>query len=225
MNLEVKIHASPMAQVCHTRGRSVRPLAAWYFNDDGHGSGLVDSSGNGHPLSDIGLTFVGGVRGTCAKTGNSVTWPPATPGPITNDSAASFSYSVWIKTATASSIQAIITEGSAGRGFVINGLDNGEIEFNAGAGPIAGHVVVNDDSWHHVVCTFDNSSGISSIYVDGVLDHADNATGGDGGDFSFFGSTDGLIFLDDCYIYDEALTAAQVALLYNAGASADFTVI
>jgi Concanavalin A-like lectin/glucanases superfamily len=78
-----------------------------------------------------------------------------------------------------------------------------------------------DDGWIHVVGVYSNASGKMQIYINGDLMEEQAKTGtlvtgstpfyaGDDGTGTFFSGT-----MDDIRLYSRALTAAQIAALYN----------
>lgn len=88
---------------------------------------------------------------------------------------------------------------------------------------------IND--WHYVVATFDNTSKLHKLYVDGLLKTTGtfNSTIGYDNNKIYIGAAlenNGLNFpmdgeLDDIKIYDGALSAEQIASEYNAGITYD----
>jgi len=109
--------------------------------------------------------------------------------------------------------------GNNGYGFGVR--DNGDMLFttygilDVGAG---GAGTISDDTWHHIAVTLDG--GVSNIYVDGAL--VGTGGGGNPNDTSFnFHIGAGEIFadgrfeglLDDVRVYDNVLTANEIAAL------------
>lgn len=97
-------------------------------------------------------------------------------------------------------------------------------------------VVVFDDAWHHVAFTY--AANVLKLYVDGVQDTGAIVTS-DGAMTDIKNSTNPITFgalmqngtpnllldglLDDISIWGAALTAAEIAEIYNGGAPADLT--
>lgn len=58
------------------------------------------------------------------------------------------------------------------------GIRNGVIHWsttaNGDTSAINGVIAVNDNNWHHITTSYDSSSGICTIYVDGVADNNEN---------------------------------------------------
>src|ERR1039457_5908391 len=96
-----------------------------------------------------------------------------------------------------------------------------------GQGWQVGTAVINDGNWHHIVFTFDGTTKVQ--YVDGVVDAFTTsgwAVGGDagtGGQFwiggSGTGEGDGQVnlngLIDEAYVFNRALSQADVQLLFN----------
>jgi len=81
---------------------------------------------------------------------------------------------------------------------------------------------INDNAWHHIVCTFDGSN--VKIYFDGVLEGTDSISG------DLFSSTSDIKFgdsflvannftgdLDDVRIYSKGLSDDEILAIYNSG--------
>ncbi|KXB08830.1 hypothetical protein AKJ59_00430 [candidate division MSBL1 archaeon SCGC-AAA385M02] len=91
----------------------------------------------------------------------------------------------------------------------------------------------NDTNWHHIVCTFDSSSGVEALYIDGVSQDTDNksqSVGSHSGNISmayndgdYFDKDGNVISTSDNYngkidefrIYNQTLTAKEVYALYK----------
>ncbi len=89
--------------------------------------------------------------------------------------------------------------------------------------------VVNN-AWHHVAAVMDRSTGVFKMYVDNVLVNTSTTTAADGGGQWAMGSTAPLVignhqnrycrgWFDDIGIWNNALTAAEVASIYTNGIS------
>jgi hypothetical protein len=88
--------------------------------------------------------------------------------------------------------------------------------------------VPSTSAWHHIVATFDSSA--TSVYVDGVYQGGETPNAGairtNGGvlnigstDFAVNGALDGFNGkIDEVRVYNRALTASEVARLYQSGA-------
>lgn len=139
--------------------------------------------------------------------------------------------SAWVKLNETSDDQSIIHKGEIGfidyllNVFGTNRPSPGVVEFGSQTFPqfVEGVTRVDDGREHHILGTYDGSA--LSIYVDGVLDNTQAASGnlfvGDGplniGAFATLPSTarfaSGVI--DDVQIFSRALDATEVRALYN----------
>ena len=109
-------------------------------------------------------------------------------------------------------------------GFYIT--DEGKVRFYFYDGSdwpgVNGNANVGDNQWHHVAATFNQSSGMISIYIDGNLDKSEQVSGSIsyniGSQFTI-GSMMGGRFLkgsiDDLRIYDEALSQEEIIQIMN----------
>ncbi len=82
--------------------------------------------------------------------------------------------------------------------------------------------IIDDNSWHHVVATFDTSDG-SKLYVDGIVNATDSNTtaNNDGGEKTFIGARDSTSIvdyfngtIDDVMIFNRSLSAEEIQGLY-----------
>jgi len=101
---------------------------------------------------------------------------------------------------------------------IVNGKFVLGVGSTGGDTTIASSVNINDDTWHHVAATRDNTSGAMAVYVDGVL--RGSGTGPTGSRTyppslrigslqtgnNFFNGT-----LDDVRLYDRILTVSEIA--------------
>ena len=101
---------------------------------------------------------------------------------------------------------------------------NNDIFAPGNSGFLRSHQAITDSNWHHVAFTFDSSTDISEIYINGQLDVRDsNATGevlgrvtmllGHQNEFS--GSQHFQGVLDDVRVYDTVLSASEITALKN----------
>ena len=175
-----------------------------------------------------------------------------TPAAVLNAFAGTFSLSFWIKTSQNNGNE----DGPAyeGAGIVaadvpslVNdsvpaALDGGQIGFNTGGNAdetLNSLADVNQgNTYHHVVVTRDQATGIKQIYIDGALDNTEfaaanlllnapirvavgcgiDASQSDPNDADPHGYLEGL--LDDLQIYSRVLSPTEIAFLYtNPGAT------
>lgn len=122
------------------------------------------------------------------------------------------------------------TSASTGSDFGTSQL-NGKFAFGVGGADttVQSSQTINDGQWHHVVATRVSSSGAMAVYVDGVL--GGTATGPTGArtattrlvmgslqtGFNYFGGQ-----LDEAAVFMRALSAGEVASLYQAEVPAGF---
>ncbi len=207
------------------------PEAHWTF-DEGTGTTAADSTGNGHTATlGTGASWTAGNIGTNAITvaGTSTGVATAT-GPVIN-TANSFTVSAWVKLASLSGYQTIVSiagtnvagfylqlRGDTGT-FALSRLPSDAVAAAAYAASTSAPVV---GTWYHIVGVDDVSTGTLSIYVDGQLMGTAayaggwNATGNTliGHGFYNGAQTDNVNgSIDDVEMFSSALSAAQVAAL------------
>jgi hypothetical protein len=93
--------------------------------------------------------------------------------------------------------------------------------------PALGGTILNDDRWHHVAVVVDRCNGIGEMYVDGALEHTFTPRTGDlANDAALFIADSHSIAtapqyftgcFDELEFFKRALSAAEVASLYDAG--------
>lgn len=234
---------------------AVLPAPLVYFNFEGDKNGLVtDKSGNGH---------VGGIVNSATLT--SVTRPdPAAPLTSTVDSRGirfsggyvnittflmntlngaatpgqgSYSFSCWINPETVNNDEWFI--GQTTQGIHCGILDSGGLKPRSGhwSADFSGSTVLSNNTWFHVVHTYDGPSKFGTIYINGVAEivsnssapgatfvpgetkatqNAPNNTTGNlilgarsGGGNAFSG------LMDEFVAWNKVLTPAEVASLYG----------
>jgi hypothetical protein len=195
-------------------------LVSWWKFDEGTSTSSADSSdSNTGTLSGSTIpTWVTGKVGAYALNFNGSTAYVDT-GASANLQLSVFTYAAWVKTSSASD-QSIISIGtSGGTEFRVNSdLTMYLIKTNLAAiGLSTGKVT--SGTWTHVAVTYD-SSGNYSFYVNGA------AAGSGTSPQTFIWIGNGLIgrqtsgeyfngSIDDLRVYDTAMSASQVAALYN----------
>ena len=230
---------------------TVTPVARWTF-DENSGTATKDAyNAQTGTLSDsvptpssVLPTWTTGHNGTSGTalhfdgTGSYVALAASTTAPLLGTSSLTF----WIKTTQTGNFNGwdspavIASEQAGGTNDIQWGVLNasGKIGFDLGnANGIYSTTSVNDNAWHQVAITRDASSGLVSIYVDGVLETTgsptdagftatlnrlagfgatnnfnNDATGTDLADYRFLNAD-----LDDIRIYNHVLTADQVAAI------------
>ncbi len=163
--------------------------------------------------------------------------------------AGDFTVSLWLKTGQNFGSQydpawagaGVITADSPNSGakdLIPVALTGGQVAFNIGDGSfdstLNSSATVNDDAWHHVVVTRNQSTGERQIFIDGMLDSSDFATtvlldspvlltigaksdasdpNPSSPDYNGSNGYEGL--LDDVQIYNRVLGSNEVAFLYS----------
>ena len=209
----------------------LEPVAHWKF-DEGQGDTAYDSSGNGNDGTLIGPpSWVSGKVGNYALDFDGVDDYVET-AVINLDNV---SVSAWIKVSEEDGLYSIVGNWeSGGYGLSYNKYDNNEFHFsvhvNGAYRSVFSNATVQLDRWYYIVGTYDGDNGY--MHVDGikqadsfavsgtisssvcpVMIGADPRSGQD--PISFF---NGLI--DDVRIYDRALSAEEILVLYWQGQGA-----
>jgi len=219
---------------------SATDTVGWWKFEEGSGTTVADSSGNGNTgTASGGMTWETGKLGSYAGgfdgSDDYVT--------VTHDASlmptGSISVACWVKTATTTNFSGLVDKyvgGGGNSGWVFDLFGGSQIHprlgfeasggFQSVAGTGAG-ASVNDDAWHHCAGTWDGTTG--RIYIDGVLNNSAAMTGPIltnsvdvvlGGDAASTLRLNGD--LDDVRVYNRALTAAEIASLYANTASYKF---
>ena len=201
------------------------PLSHWKCNDNAANKIVVDSkAGNtGTSINNTStLTGVGKINEALSFNGTTdridATYIP-------NQSVA-FSFAAWIKVGDLDTTQVIYnnSNGTNDRAAVsidTSGRIRGSYFDGSHNGRQASDNIITAGTFIHVVYTYDGSSG--NIYLDGGVNNETsvlsptnaNATAlnlGSGNGSNFFTGA-----MDDVRIYDKALTANQIAFIYNLG--------
>jgi hypothetical protein len=134
----------------------------------------------------------------------------------------------WVRWLSGSAPNAIIANSAQGLnvdGFRLYVQASGQVVLETGTGGAGVAVdsvsLLSSGVYTHVVAEFDNVLNQSAIYVNGVLDQSGTVQPGYNlTAAAFLGSMSGSTVsfngeLDDCRIYNVALSAQQVTLLYN----------
>ena len=218
------------------------PSVATYSFDNVSGSTVINDGSGGAAMNGTlanGASVVSGGRSGNAVSLSGGAYVNINSPIVDKGATANWSVSVWVKTTTAGST--ILTKGSGtswANGNTIFYLGDGT---SGGSGGIPSGVrwgggffqgapnatPVNDGNWHMV--TYVNSGGNCAIYVDGVVQGL--STGNDGFSNADVGTvvrlgmttdtvpSDGTVnfngLLDEVQFYDQALSSAQVATLYQ----------
>jgi hypothetical protein len=216
---------------------------AYYRLGELSGSTAVDSSGNGH-----NGTYLGGVA--LGQSGAIVDDPNTSAGfngtssiVDTNFKPADLSFTIeaWIKPSSAVSQQQVIGGEGGWAALVYNGADvSGHAEITAFDGTqffgVSTPQTLPLNQWSYLVGTWDNTSKVMNIYLDGVLDASLSFPGKTvvpGDPFGRFqigafnetlhgGTYNAQYFqggIDEVAYYSYALSADQIGIHYEAGIS------
>jgi hypothetical protein len=199
---------------------------------------LVDSSPTGYGLttwdntahgSPNAATPVPGVFGNALQFGGNHAYRAFGDIPADLTGAQNFTVACWVKIEpTAPTWKSMFGTYYSGGGWMM--AYTGTPSFYQAVGGVGASEAINDDEWHHVVATMDNTTNapllFASIYVDGLLSNtatgmpptapvSDFAIGGWPYAYhpSMFEGT-----LDEIQIYDEALDEFEILAQYESGA-------
>jgi hypothetical protein len=215
-------------------------LIGHYTFDDPSNIG-ADSSGNGNDANGLNnVTYVsdsvsGGAVSFTQSDSSYLSWA-GTANPIAKVLAGDFSFSLWLKTTEifgsdtdqgfegASIVYADVPGGS--NDSIPMALNGSKLGFDTGYpddNTIHSASAINTGNYVFVAVTWVQSTGLKSIYVNGVLEAQTNHSAGadlSGRDQLALGGnlTDSRYFsgeIDDFQVYSEALTLSQVAYLYH----------
>jgi glucose/arabinose dehydrogenase len=199
-------------------------IARYAFEGD-----ATDSSGNGNNGTLAGNpTFVTGRIGNQAISFNGLNQYVTIPIPVRTNLTIAF----WVNT-TATSTGAVWTAGlgmisadvaGVANDFGISLITNGVVGFGVGNPntTLPSAASINNGQWHHVAVTRTSSSGLMTIYIDGVLNASTTGPTGIrdapaamriGGILSGGGFFPGSI--DEVRIYNTVLSAAEINALAN----------
>lgn len=191
--------------------------------NNGSDTNITYSSGNGKLVQGAGF---GGLTSTIQLPNND--W----------SATAGYSIQAWIKTSSTAEQQIVCRDNGSGAGRLFQlrmEATTGKIGFIRFDGStnvvtnLQSSASVNDGNWHHVIETFDTTSG-SVIYIDGSSSGTDaNTTANRGGTSSipYIGSFDNSTSfwsgaIDEVYVWNRALTGSEVTSLYNSGTGVQY---
>lgn len=150
-------------------------------------------------------------------TGTSATIPDL---PVNNSSK---SISIWIRPTQVNNDNVIFTYGTGSGNFAYGASFNSTTMFNFSYSTnlsYATSTVVNN--WKHMVYTYEQSTGVAKIYIDGVLKNSGTFSAWSTGNYgvfylgSLFGSgSEYKGYVDDLKIYNYAISAADVTALFT----------
>lgn len=157
-------------------------VALWLF-DEGDGEKLIDSSGNQHEGSIIGVpSWVDGVFGLALNVGSStyIRVPHAE-----DLSLETYTITLWLASVSGGGWVPIFSKsaGNETRNYALFFVENtGTAGMSVSNGntwiDVNGGVKANDGNWHHVAMTFDKNSEEATIFFDGEEKSKGNIAGG-----------------------------------------------
>jgi hypothetical protein len=204
-------------------------LAWWKFNDNGSGGlDVTDASGNGNTLTNNGATLGTGKINGAAVIGSGQNLTISELGIASSN----FTIAFWLYT---TNLGAGFGDGTHlfinNPNIAIIALADGKLGVthgSDGAEGIAAHGTapgtLTENAWHHIAVSV--SGGTPTIYVDGVEKTTSTAYTDltlNGSDIIQWGYSSNAIAgrLDAAPIYPSALSALEIAQLYNLGAGAE----
>ena len=227
-----------------TAGLSQAALIHHWAFDETTGLTTADSVGGNNGTwqegGGTGLSWVPGKIGNAADLNNGTAgrvnnFNVGTLSSLTGSSA--ISISVWLQTDAASSpyrgILSSRSDSSSSSWAFAN--EGAHIDFHtSGAGnQLDSADVLTVGPWFHVVATWDNSTGVRNIYIDGALSTTNTFTGGVnfGGDGTWLIGSDDCCSdrdfdgrLDDLAVFDNVVSASEAAAIF-AGGNAGLNVV
>ena len=150
--------------------------------DAGAGQVAADISGNGNDailgastaLETSDPTWIAGLAGSAVRFDGSNDRLRIADSPSLRLSG-SFTIEAWVRRASTGTEDCIVSKGDTSkRNFMVMLTADGRIDFTweTTSGSKRGLVsaaAINDDSWHHVACVYDQGNGQSRIFLDGIL--------------------------------------------------------
>ena len=142
-----------------------------------------------------------------------------------NFGSSSFTASMWISTTANSSLNTLIRteEGGGGNGWFI-WFDNNGIEIWASSKNYVSSTKINDGAWHMITFVQDADNKVGQLYIDGAyiggysMETVPSVSNGNTHVLGSGMTTPYCTFvgkMDEVRLYDKALTAAEVAALYQ----------
>ena len=208
----------------------------YYRMDEASGQLLQDASGNNYNALLTG-SFTRGQTSSLANESDPSTGLSGGRGDVFSspalDSTTLWSLEAWFTTTNAGAQQGIIERYSGNSGFALR-LIGGSMNFyvlgSAGTYQAVGQAAILNNTWYHVVATYDSAHSTALLYLNGALDAGTRSltvtealpsgvslklgARGDDGSFGLQGK------LDEVAIYPTALSAARVQAHYQSSANA-----
>ncbi len=97
----------------------------------------------------------------------------------------------------------------------------GKVQLFTAGGTLGGTTAINDGQWHHIAASYDGTTGLAAVYVDGVQEATSTITttlvsslrAAIGGRSSAYSTADFIYtgYVDDLRVYDNALSSTEIA--------------
>jgi hypothetical protein len=199
-------------------------LVAYYKFNEGSGSVAIDSSGNGHTG-----TLTGGIKWFGGKSNLAMYFDGATTSADVGkfgflQGGGSWSVMFWLYSDSVQDNRIVLDVNSdnAVSGPRFRELTVGALELDyENQGLLVGNQAIHQ--WHHVAMTSDFNAAKVGIYYDGVFQSVSTSSFATAFDHFLVGNgyTNGMSgthyqgLVDDLRVYSRALSASEVALVYN----------
>ena len=204
-------------------------LTNWWDGDSVSGTTVTDIKGG------LNGTIISGVSTTTGEVGNALSFNsgridlPTGPAKASTDS---FSVLTWVKSSSWSNGTYSILDGNVsscanyayGLGIASGKVDVGMWDLCVGGYDLPGTTTLNTGTWYLIGFTYNGSSKLVTIYVNGVVDTTGTSTqgGGTGPSEFYIGEQSGGAapyngLVDELQIFNAELTQPQVQAIYNAG--------
>ena len=208
-----------------------RGLVACYLFNEGDGKIVQDLSGNGNHGTIHNMAFPptaasgwnAGRRGTALDFDGANDYVEITNNPSLNFGVGeSFSVQAWVKFAGSDASQTIYRSSTASAKFILERRSGGLVRFQIRGTNVTSTTNINDGNYHHILGIRNGSTGVLSLYIDGVsegtptgtdtgsvTDTANHRIGARQNDTELF---NGII--DEVRIYNRVLSAEEIKQLY-----------
>jgi prepilin-type N-terminal cleavage/methylation domain-containing protein len=213
---------------------STTGLVGYWPFEEGSGSSTADQSGNGNggswngaSLGNNNTHYVGGKVGSYAGNFDGSTDYVSVPYSASIAITGPISISAWFKVSSVSATQqALLSRWGTSNSYALIWNSSGvsqNLRFWTTIGNVATATTAGDGNWHQTVATYNGS--VLNLYLDGsiIASQADSGSINDNGynlrigyDGTGFGSAYFPGLMDDVRIYNRALSASEIAALYNA---------
>ena len=215
-----------------TTGSAYSKLVLWHDFEETAGTVIGDWKDNVHSVNEP--TATPATKSTSSAIGDRCLvfngTNQYTLGGVTNMPTTKMSFAFWIKTTATAGTLISFGGGASNNVERAVKLSAGKVQLfekNGGAETsLLSSGTVNDDSWHHIVCTIAGISSVWKIYVDQVDVSASVVNGPGNSNLAVTQTTIAVSYLnaaisnyyagsmDDLRIYNDVLTTAEITELY-----------